>query len=764
MSFALTRSRYLLLTLNTCLFLACLAILIFMPAPRIERAFGGATVEIYADRAWTILPGDCAMVSWRLEGIQSVYVNGAGKVGADQLDFCPASGERSLSFEILAGDGQLQIVEVPIHSLSLYALTCLILLAFALPFAVAVWHLISLRISEPIALRWEVALALLALLPLGVMIQVAQPSLATSFAERLGDIFTSRAWHGLGSALASLVYIPLTIQMLRRGGGAKRAHDLAAIAAFFAVLLPLFAQAGFESIGQWESWPLQAYFEGRPSKAESELISRYWALVPHVLSASISWHTFAGYHLVNFAMFWGMLALFYGILRQLGLAAWLAFLAALLLLVYPVNSSLMSLRSLPMTFSKLALLAAVLWALDCRGHCNRLGLLGIWLALLLSLGASEYGFVIILLVPVLWWRGRLDFWQKLNLTVIWLLAPIAKLAHLQLLNAAGVNYYGAWSFAPPAGKANLLEVFGYYLDVVGNAILRVYAYGWQEALESLAANVWLAPTAISLGLMTLAAAWLARDASEQDWPTRAQLRTALLGGFVFLLPAIGVVMWVARRAFGLWRMYVYAPVGASIAVLMLVLLAASAVRSWRLRKAIVIAACLLLILPGLSRLYVQQDAFARSANAKAQVLWQIIEQAPYFQPEARLIVLTSMSSQDMRYRGLKELHSNMLDSAIYMLYQNGRPRVAALCMLSENCGSSDIAISANWLKEAEDFADVVFFRLHDDLRTELLLALPPELADRASASYDPKRLIDFSAPMPPRALTMLASARELAKG
>ncbi len=764
MSFALKRSQRVLLALNISLFLACLALPLVMPPPYIHTNFGGATVQIQADRSWALLPGDCATISWDLEGIQSVYVNGSGKVGADRLIFCPAPGEGSLNFEIRAGDGELRNFEVFIHNLFTYALTCLILMAFALSFGIAGWYLITLRLDQPISLNGGVVLALLALLPLGVLIQVAQPAFIPHFAEGLGEIFKSRHWHLLGSLLAGLVYIPLALQLLRSVGRGKLGADLAAIAAFFAILLIMFAQAGFDGIGQWESWPLQAYFEGRPSKAESELISRYWALAPHALSASLSWHSFVGYHLINFAIFWGMLALFYGILRQLGLAAWLAFLAALLFLVYPVNSSLMSLRSLPMTFSKLALLAAVFWALDCRGRLSRLRLLGIWLALLLSLGVHEYAFVIILLIPILWWRGQLEIWHKLNLTVIWLLVPVAKVAYLQLLNAAGISYYGTWSFAPPAGKDNLLEIIGYYLDVIANAYLRTYVYGWGEALGSLAQNVWLAPTILTLGLVGLAAAWLARDAGADDLPSRSQLMMALAGGLLFILPAIGVVMWVARRAFGLWRMYVYAPIGASIAVLALVLLMTSAVTSMRLRKAIVIAVCILLILPGLSRLYVQQDFFRRSADAKAHVLMQIVEQAPAFLPEARLIVLTGMSSQDLRDRGIKELHSNMLDAAIFMLYQEGRPKVAALCMVAENCGSSDIDISADWLAQTEDFGDVVFFRLHEDLRTELLLAFPPELLERDDANYDPSRLIDFAAPIPPRAMTMLASASELASG
>ena len=101
----------------------------------------------------------------------------------------------------------------------------------------------------------------------------------------------------------------------------------------------------------------------------------------------------------------------------------------------------------------------------------------------------------------------------------------------------------------------------------------------------------------------------------------------------------------------------------------------------------------------------------------------------------------------------------MFDSAIFMMYQEGRPVVAFLCMFSENCGSSDINISSDFLASGDDFSDIVMFRLYDDLRVELLREVPPELRDLNNLNYDPDRLIDTSAPIPPRALTLLASAR-----
>ena len=85
--------------------------------------------------------------------------------------------------------------------------------------------------------------------------------------------------------------------------------------------------------------------------------------------------------------------------------------------------------------------------------------------------------------------------------------------------------------------------------------------------------------------------------------------------------------------------------------------------------------------------------------------------------------------------------------------------VAALCIKGVGCSTNDIDPSYEFLYEDTDYVNFVIFRLNDDLSVELLRELPSELGGSNNDTYDPERLIDTSAPIPPRALTMLASAR-----
>ena len=71
-------------------------------------------------------------------------------------------------------------------------------------------------------------------------------------------------------------------------------------------------------------------------------------------------------------------------------------------MVYPVNSDLLSLRSLPNQFSVMSLLAAAFLMLEYRESPSRLGLLGVWLGLVFNVVTNETAYAIILVAPLLW--------------------------------------------------------------------------------------------------------------------------------------------------------------------------------------------------------------------------------------------------------------------------------------------------------------------------------------------------------------------------
>ena len=528
-------------------------------------------------------------------------------------------------------------------------------------------------------------------------------------------------------------------------------------------VLLLFLPFELDSIGHWEEWVFRAFLEGRPSRASVEVGSRFWLLVPHVLANFISYGSFSGYHILNILMFWSKLLFCYVILRQLTANSFCAFLCTMLFMVYPVTAGSVSLRFFLMQFRIMSLFAMVCIALAYHRSPSRLRLAGIWMAALLNVGSYESAYAIIAVIPILWWRTSPRWtWRNKNMTLIWMLFPAAKVAYVLLLNAVGREFYGSMYVRSIESSAPFeFQFVSYYMDFIFEIYRQTFWYGWREALTAAGEYAWMVPITATLGLVAVVAAYLARNDAAIVFLSPRKTGLLILSGLLFILPSVGVLMLIPNYAYDLRQLYIFVPIGAAIASFGFFMLMVLPIRTIRLRKSMLTLLCLLALFPSLSRLFVQQSHYVNSADAKAKVLLQIVEQAPSLDSKARLMLVTDMAFNDLDAAGIRELFTNMFDSAVFMLYQEVRPKVAFLCVLGERCSTDDIDVREKYLKNGTDYSDFVMFRLYDDLSVELLRELPPELDDGQNDTYDPEPLIDASAPIPPRALTMLASARRL---
>ena len=167
----------------------------------------------------------------------------------------------------------------------------------------------------------------------------------------MGNIFTTRAWQSFGLVLAGLVFIPLVFEYCRQGIRKRLRADFLVIGVFVVFILLLYLPFGFDSIGQYEEWVKRAFLEGRPSRMDREVLLRFFVLYPDTFADTLSTNSFTGLHLLNFLIYGGKLTLFYVILRRLGVDRLSAFVTTIVFMVYPVNSSLMSLRSVSVSMS-----------------------------------------------------------------------------------------------------------------------------------------------------------------------------------------------------------------------------------------------------------------------------------------------------------------------------------------------------------------------------------------------------------------------------
>ena len=758
--FGTGNSVMLLVLVAAMLALVALAILATPPL-RIDTEFGGATVEITTDRSWVLLPKDCATVSWNLEGILSIYIDGQGKIGWGEITYCPSTDVSSPLFKITAENGDVRTYELTIRFLPEAAAHCLALLLLIVPFLIASFYLATLRLTDAIPLNASPVLTLAAVLLFFLLAQTAHEFTIGSLLGGLRDVFITRSWQEFGLVLAGFVFIPLALGYLKEGIRNRRHADFIVIGGFLVFALLLYLPFGFDSIGQYEEWINRAFLEGRPSRMDREVLLRFFAFFAYPLADAIGSDSFVGFHLLNFLMLFGKLTLFYVILRRLRIGQFFACVTAFLFMVYPVNSSLMSLRSFPLSLSMLTLLAGINLALDYRQNPGRLRLLAIWLALILTLSVHEIAFAIIIVIPLLWlWHGPRITWQNFNMTVIWCLVPVLKILYLLFLGVGGLRFYGIqYVVGAVSLEGTISEIAIHYIEVVANVYRQAFWDGWHEAINVMSQNTFAAHTLVAVGLAGIVMTLLAINSRTSVLPSRREATYLLIGGLFFILPSIGVGMWVDKYHNEFWRLYVYVPFGASIALYGVLLLLSQPIKRVLVRKTLVVAISLVLIFPAVSRLFVQHAHFVNSANAKAKILLQTVEQAPRYESNARVILLTDMSLKVLSEHGIDALWTHMFDSAIYLLYGDYRPMVAALCIKGVGCSTNDIDPSYEFLYEDTNYSNFVIFRLHDDLSVELLRELPSELGGSSNDTYNPERLIDTSAPIPPRALTMLASAR-----
>ena len=174
---------------------------------------------------------------------------------------------------------------------------------------------------------------------------------------------------------------------------------------------------------------------------------------------------------------------------------------------------------------------------------------------------------------------------------------------------------------------------------------------------------------------------------EAEKPSARQIGASLAGGLILIIAAIGLLMWVPYYREDAWRIYMFVPIGASIAVFSLLLLVTSPVRDNPRRQLLVVCLCLLLIVPAASRLFSQHNHFRESAYSKARILHQVMEIAPAFAPSAQLAMITEHDRMALRERGIGEfIATDMLNSALHVLYQDRAPEFAYFCHTLIHCG------------------------------------------------------------------------------
>lgn len=814
------------------------------PPPTIDLEFGDTSISIESNRDWSLFPGDCVEIRWQLEGIASLHVDGTGKIGADDMRFCPDINATSPLFEVRAENGIYRSFRLKLHHLPDLLFYLVGFVFFTGSPILAVYYCRLRRLEQPLPFYW-LLLGALALIALGAWLRLTshEPSVID---EEDGDV-SVRIWsehdralfphecvhvgwsvvgaqsvrfkgreisvdsnpasgehcaedgeyaqievidqggeskaYGLaiaslfphrivpppffylslaGIVLGVLIFVPLLARQARRWRSRNIRADTVSILGCCFVVFVLYLPFGFDSSGHWEEWIIYGYTEGGTlSYYVTEAVSRPWVMAPHTLAYLISSETFIGYHIVNFLLYAGEMTILYVILRQLGLPPLYAFLTTALFMFYPVNDALMTLRRLPNNFSVFTFLLSAALFLDYCKNPKRLTLMGMWLSLLYCVNSNETGFVVILVVPpLLWLRERRLAWRHVNLSAVWYLVPALKVAYVILLLATGRDFYQSGLLNTGADSPRSFKtIFDIFFEVSAGVFSETFVRGWGNALKTVEMNQWWLPTIIILAGLSLIA-WFHLREGKADKPSARQIGAASAGGLLLIIAAIGLLMWLPYYREDAWRIYMFVPIGAAIVVFSLLLLIASPIRDDPRRQIIVVCLGLLLLVPAASRLFSQHNRFRESAHSKARILHQVMEIAPAFAPNAQLAMITELDRMALGERGIGEfIATDMLNSALRVLYQDRAPKYAYFCHTVIYCGefSGDETIFSS-AAPGDLLGTTVVMELNEDLSVELVEDPADFLRMDLTATYDASKLYHADAPLPSRAATMLAAA------
>ena len=235
----------------------------------------------------------------------------------------------------------------------------------------------------------------------------------------------------------------------------------------------------------------------------------------------------------------------------------------------------------------------------------------------------------------------------------------------------------------------------------------------------------------------------------------------LLGSLCALPFAAGVLMLLPSFTQGdMPRLYFYVPAPAAIAVFCSLLLITVILKSQRARDYALIALCLLLMLPGLSRLFAQHEMYIGSADKKALILRQIVELVPRPNPDAYLLVITPMSRAELHDKQVAELSLNrMFTSAILTLYEDHAPADSFFCRFYDRCNWRWDRSGVFYLHEhADHWQDTIVLELRRNLAVELVEDPFTHYGWDIDIDYDPSQLYNADAPIPERAHSMLGGA------
>ena len=476
--------------------------------------------------------------------------------------------------------------------------------------------------------------------------------------------------------------------------------------------------------------------------------------VPYEFARLLSPNLFASVNLLLIATIFGKASLFYLILKRLTGNKLLAFAAAALVIVFPVDTAIFNDGVMSIHFALFCYMGAVYALLAYWERPRWYWLVLMWLGLLFTTGIYETVYPLVLFTPLilLYKQPRISR-RFVGVALFWYAVPLLVAVRLLFLIARQDDSFGY--------QSNLFT--GIDPPAMINSLLRAYARNFHSGWVQDLGESYLAYS-IAAGVITLVGIlWFSRTAIVLP---RKRLIILAVAGFVILGLGYAPYVFTALRD-STDRTYFYSSVGAAITIVSALLLLTSFVSSHHLGSLIFALLLAFIVGQGTAISLVRHQTNYNNGVLQLPVLRDVASQLPAVSSNTLVLVIDETPDQPLR-RVFTQA-SFYFRAALQVLYENPDLQ-AALCYPHDEVGWGHFAekclvepdgvtlLSTRDGTNTFPYDQIVVFSYNEAGTLTLLDDLVPYVPD--AVNYDPNRLIIDDAPPTARISSMLGELGE----
>jgi hypothetical protein len=549
-----------------------------------------------------------------------------------------------------------------------------------------------------------------------------------------------------------------------------------AFAALAGLVLTLWLPFGWKVTGLYEEWlfmsggdtgdPVRLLYHPYPSEAYRPL-----TLAPYILGYILTPGSFLGFNIIFALWALGKGAAMYALVRRLVPDnPALAFVSSALLVVYPADHALLTLRTTNVHAGVFLFLIALNLLIVAWQRVRWSTLLAMLVAEGIALATYDGGILLSLCGPglLLWLRPRIDK-RLVTVAALWWGVSVSFLLHLILTLRDSGSYAAQLLAQSTVGKMPVVAILRSWGHSMARAYLRNFGTGWYEALRGLDwQDPYLHVSAALTVFVLIPAIWLharrGEDTTAAD--TKGYLVLACLG-VIAVAPGFAMYLPTEWRNSS-WRVFLYSSIGAALAVGVACFLFARLFGQWQ--RLVFVGLTSALILSATVHALIQHRGYFEYSQRQQQILADIISEAPRLKPETTVLLIDRTPTAAFKAWSMCTVVSNCLEWALRYIYDDHTLR-AMYCapgyrprnQFSEECHFERDRVSVpyvHWglnreMHPSSPYASLVVFE-NSARGLNVLRDISGYQPEAGANGYQPDRRIDASSPVPPRAHTLFA--------